>query len=214
MARILFALDLGGGYGHLRRCVPIADSLAARGHECVFAMRGSAYAGEVLGGRAFRMIAAPVWAGPADELRPAENWADVLLRTGYARPGVLPRLLDGWLALYARERPDLVFCDFAPTALLAARVAGLRTTDIGSGFTPPPATVPLLPTRPWANVPADHLARSEAQALAIVNAALAGIGGAPLANVAKLLAADRIFLCCFPEFDHYGVRPGAEALRQ
>lgn len=210
MARVLFALDLGGGYGHLRRCVPIADALAARGHEVVFAARPSAYAGEVLGPRAFRMVPAPVWTGPSDESRPAESWADVLLRTGYARPGVFTRMLRDWLALFAREQPALVFCDFAPTALLAARVAGVPTTDIGSGFSPAPASVPLLPTRPWAGVPAALLARSEAQALAVVNAGLAELGQPTLATLADTLAADRLFLCCFPEFDHYGVRPDAE----
>jgi hypothetical protein len=154
VARVLFALDLGGGYGHLRRIIPLADTLAARGHTVAIALRGSAYASELLGNRPHRLIAAPAHRDPPDESTPAENWADVLLRTGHAEPGV-------------------VLCDFAPAALMAAQVAGLRTIDTGSGYTPAPRQVPMPPTRFWAQVPAARLLASEAQALALVNAARA-----------------------------------------
>jgi UDP:flavonoid glycosyltransferase YjiC (YdhE family) len=210
VARVLFALDLGGGYGHLRRIIPLADMLAARGHTVAIALRGSAYAGEILGNRPHRLIAAPAHRDPPDESTPAENWADVLLRTGHAEPGVLPRLLREWLALFQREQPGLVLCDFAPAALMAAQVAGLPVIDTGSGYTPAPRQVPMPPTRFWAQVPPARLLASEAQALAAVNAARAELGAPPLAALADSLAADRVVLNCFPEFDHYGARPGAD----
>jgi len=210
MARVLFALDLGGGYGHIRRALPLADLLAARGHELAFAMRRSPYAAEVMAGRPHRVLAAPVHEAPSGPTAPAENWADVLLRTGHGAPGVLPRLLREWRALYDREQPALVVCDFAPSALMAAGLAGLRTIDVGSGYTPPPRRVPMPPTRFWADVPRARLLESEAQALAAVNAARAEVGGMPLAALADTLAADRTILNCFPEFDHYGVRPGGD----
>jgi UDP:flavonoid glycosyltransferase YjiC (YdhE family) len=207
MARVLIALDLGGGYGHLRRCMPIADGLAARGHDVAIAMRNSAYAAEVMGGRSHRVLATPAMAMPPGELAPVENWADVLLITGHGRPGVLGELLRGWRAIYARERPDLVVCDFAPSALMAASMDGLATVDIGSGYSPAPQLVPMAPIRFWAEVPPARMAESEARALAAVNAARAELGAGPLSALAQSLAAGQVLLNCFPEFDHYGVRP-------
>lgn len=210
MARVLFALDLGGGYGHLRRVTPLADLLAGRGHAVMIASRGSVYAAEIMAGRTHRLLDAPVIRNPPDPGGPAENWAEVLLRTGHGEPGVLAHLLREWLALFRREQPDLILCDFAPAALLAAQVAGLRSIDTGSGYTPAPQLVPMPPTRFWLGVPQARLLESEARALAVVNAALAEIGAAALPTLARSLAADRVVLNCFPEFDHYGVRPGAD----
>ena len=208
MARVLIALDLGGGYGHLRRCMPIADQLAARGHDVAIAMRNSTYAAEVMGGRSHRVLATPVAPMPAAAPAPVENWADVLLITGLARPGVLAGLLRGWRDMFAREQPDLVLCDFAPAALMAASMEGRATVDIGSGYTPAPQLVPMPPIRFWADVPPARLLESEARALAAINAARAELGAAPLAALAESLAAGATLLNCFPEFDHYGVRPG------
>jgi UDP:flavonoid glycosyltransferase YjiC (YdhE family) len=207
MARVLFALDLGGGYGHLRRVMPLADILAARGHTVAIALRGSAYAAEILGDRPHRLLPAPAHRGPADDGGVAEAWGDVLLRTGHGAPGVLAELIREWLALFAREQPTMVLCDFAPAALMAAHIAGLPTIDTGSGYTPAPRQVPMPATRFWAQVPAERLLASEAQALAAVNAARAELGAAPYAALADTLAASRTLLNCFPEFDHYGLRP-------
>ena len=208
MGRVLFALDLGGGYGHLRRCVPLADRLVARGHDVVFALRGSAYAAEVVGDRPFRLIAAPLLATAADEASPAETWVDVLLRTGHGNADDLAGVLRRWLDIFAQERPDALVTDFAPAALIASRVAAIPALDIGSGYTPPPRRVPMPHFLAGQSPGPRHLA-AEAQALAAVNAALAANGAAPLPALADTLAAASTVLMCFPEFDHYGERPGA-----
>jgi hypothetical protein len=210
MARILFALDLGAGYGHLTRILPVADWLAARGHETVLALRPGGAGAPMLGGRPHRIVDAPVWTGSAEGMPVAECYADLLLRTGYAEPGLLPRLLRAWLALYERQRPALVISEFAPTAMLAAQLSGRRHAVIGCGFTLPPRTSPMPRLRPWVEVPAARIAVSEARALGIINDALAGLGGRTLGALEQSLAADAGFLCSFPEFDHYGERPGAE----
>jgi UDP:flavonoid glycosyltransferase YjiC (YdhE family) len=207
MGRVLFALDLGGGYGHLRRCVPLADLLAARGHDIVFAMRGSAYAAEVVGDRPFRLLPAPLLAGVAEPGMVADTWADVLLRTGHGVADDLAEVLRRWLAIFAEERPDVLVADFAPAALIASRIARVPSLDTGSGYTPPPRQVPM-PMFRIGQAPGPRQLAAEAQALAAVNAALASVGAAPLPTLADTLATDRTVLMCFPEFDHYGERPG------
>jgi bacterioferritin-associated ferredoxin len=210
MARILFALDLGAGYGHLTRILPVADWLAARGHETVLALRPGGAGAPMLAGRPHRIVDAPVWTGSAEGMPVAECYADLLLRTGYAEPGLLPRLLRAWLALYERQRPALIISEFAPTAMLAAQLSGRRHAVIGCGFTLPPRTSPMPRLRPWVEVSAARIAVSEARALGIINDALAGLGGRTLGALEQSLAADAGFLCSFPEFDHYGERPGTD----
>lgn len=209
MAKFLFALDLGGGYGHLTRILPIADWLAERGHKIVLALRPGGAKAPMLAQRRYRVVDAPVWTGSSEGM-PATCYADLLLRTGYAEPGLLARLLRGWLALYRQERPGLVISEFAPTAMLAAQLAGQRHAVVGCGFTLPPRTRPMPRLRRWLDIPASRIALSEARALGIINQALAELGGQPLAALEQSLAADASFLCSFPEFDHYGERAGAD----
>lgn len=210
MARILFALDLGAGYGHLTRVLPVADWLAARGHEAVLALRPGGAGAPLLAGRPHRVVPAPTRIQPIDGMPVADSYADILLRTGHAEPAVLDGLLRGWLALYERERPALVVGEFAPSALLAARIAGRRLAMIGCGFTLPPRTRPMPRLRPWARIAPGRIALSEARALGAINAALSRFGAPGLAALEESLAVDRSFLCSFPEFDHYGDRPDAD----
>lgn len=191
----------------MKRVLPVADRLAAKGHAVTLAMRPGPRQRALIAPRAHRIVPAPVWEGEAGDA-PAECYADLLLRTGYAEPGVLPRMLRGWIELYDQIRPAMVIADFAPTALLAAKAAGVTTGSIGCGFTMPPLVSPMPPLRPWAAVPAERIIESEARALAIVNAALDGLEAPPLARLADSVAVDAPFLCNFPELEHYGGRAG------
>lgn len=49
MSRILFAWELGGGYGHLGPFRPIAEALLAQGHELTLAVRDVERAHAVFG---------------------------------------------------------------------------------------------------------------------------------------------------------------------
>jgi len=58
--------------------------------------------------------------------------------------------------------------------------------------------------RDWAEPPtADHAARSDARALATVNAVLAESNVRPLAALFELFYPERTVLCTWPELDHY-----------
>jgi hypothetical protein len=121
-----------------------------------------------------------------------------------------PRCCSAGSTASGRVRPALLVAEFAPAALLAARLAGIPAVSLGNGFSLPPPTCPLPSARPWNAAPDPSIAAAEAHALASINAALVHLGGRPLARLADLFAADAEFLCTFRELDHYGGRGEAD----
>jgi UDP:flavonoid glycosyltransferase YjiC (YdhE family) len=137
------------------------------------------------------------------------SFAEILVGCGYDRVDHIAGLLGGWLALFRRLEPDLVIADFAPTALLAARVLGLPRASYGNGFAIPPRLSPLPAFRVDTPVSPERLKQADAHALASVNGALARFAMAPLAALAQQFETDEDFLATFPELDSYGDRPRA-----
>lgn len=209
MPRIAFAWELGGELGHAMACATLARALEAHGHETVFAFRELRQLDAAgLAGRA--VYQAPVFAREGQGVGPPICWADILLGCGYADEGDLAGLVAGWLQVLRACRPELVVADYAPTALLAARILGLKRVDYSNGFAIPPRVSPMPAFRSDVRVEPAALAAREALALASVNGVLARHGAAPIAALHEQLAADASFLCTLPELDHYGQRPRTE----
>ena len=72
------------------------------------------------------MVDAPRWAVPPPPGYLAVSYADLLMHGGYAAPDALRGLMTGWRDVLDRTTPDLLIADFAPTAMLAARVSRSR----------------------------------------------------------------------------------------
>jgi UDP:flavonoid glycosyltransferase YjiC (YdhE family) len=207
MARILFAWELGGELGHALACATLANTLALRGHRIALAFRDLAPLAYLPEAKGFDTLQAP-YARSEGRLgeRPV-SYAEILLDNGYREPRVLIELVRGWDALLEKSQPDLVVADYAPTALLAARIRGVRRVTYGNGFFTPPPLSPIPPYRFDEPVDPARVKAAEAAVLATVNAALAAFGSAPLARLADLFEAQENFLCTLPELDHYGERP-------
>ncbi|MFO1029351.1 MAG: hypothetical protein U1E70_29625 [Acetobacteraceae bacterium] len=213
MANILMAWELGGGRGHLERLRVIAGFLQARGHSLSMVCNEPRPAHQV-----FHPLGIPVY--PAPELRrdwgaPAatDSYAQLLLGCGYAKAPAVGAMLRAWRRGFERLQPALVLADFAPTAMLAARLDGVRVAVIGQGYTLPPPTRPLPFTRAWEAPPVERLALLDTAATASINAALvdaAGPGVHRLAGLADLFDVDASFLCTFRELDHYVGRGEAD----
>jgi UDP:flavonoid glycosyltransferase YjiC (YdhE family) len=208
LKRILFALELGGNWGHFARNIPVALALRERGHELLFAVRNGPMAERLLGPHRLAFIPVGVSSVPLRPSMPPANYAEVLLRLGYARVGALHTLLCGWLTLLDHFNPDVVVADYAPTAMLAARLTSRPLVAIGLGYELPPPVYPLPSIRPWETLPAQRLVNSEAKVLAAINTAVANFRGTPLRYVHELLACDSVLLTTVPELDHFGPRPG------
>jgi hypothetical protein len=212
--RVLFAWELGGGYGHIRRMLPIADGLAELGHAVTLAVPDVGAARRQIGRSPHPLVPAPVWRGAAAPGFTASSYAQVLEQAGYADPASLHTLLGDWLDRFAAVWPDVIVADFAPTAMLAARIAGLPIVALGNGYTLPPRRSPLPFMRPWAVSPGADPdpagATAEAAVLAEINTALGLRGVPPLPALEALFEAQATFLCSFAELDHYEDRGEAD----
>ncbi|HEX4331814.1 MAG TPA: nucleotide disphospho-sugar-binding domain-containing protein [Usitatibacter sp.] len=209
MARILFAWELGGELGHAMADNALAAVLRTRGHRIAFAFRELKPLGYLDDCAAHDVFQAPVSLTEGKDAGTPFTFADLLSGCGYDRVGHVAGLLGGWLALLERWRPDMVVCDFAPTALIAARALGIRRASYGNGFSIPPRITPIPPFRFDEAIGAARIEASEARTLANANEALARLGAAPLENLAQTFEVDEEFLTTFPELDSYGSRPAA-----
>jgi len=208
VARILFAWELGGEYGHALACAILARGLHARGHHIALMFREKRPLAVLPETSAYDIFQAPRQPVETAGTRPA-SIADILLNYGYAKESSLGALLDVWLARFKEWKPDLIVSDYAPTALLAARMLGIARVSYGNGFYSPPRLDPLPAFRVDVPVAPQTLRESNDRALATVNAVLVARGAEPLARLADLFEVDEDFLCTFPEIDHYGTRPKA-----
>lgn len=199
--RLLLAAELPRGSATLARLLPLAMAMADRGHDVTLAVPAEAEAAAAEAG--FPVLDAPHWTArpPAGFL--AVNYGDLLLNSGWAAPDALGGLMDGWATLLAQTTPDLMVVDFAPTAMLAARVAGIPMAAVGDGYTLPPLTVPLPVLRPWADAPPEAPDSIDGRVLAVANARLAALKAHELRRLRDLFDGVPSFLCAFPELDHY-----------
>jgi len=205
MARVLCAWELGGGAGHLYRLAAVARALRKRGHAVAFAIRDLARAAPILGDDHAGVFQAPVWLHPST-LPPAASYAELLNRVGYLEAEPLATLIAAWARLFDSIAPDLLVADHAPTALLAARLTGLRRAAVGTGFALPPPVSPLPSIQPWRAIARERLARAETDVLGRVNRAMERLGGPRLGRLAEIFEDCAPFLCTHEELDHYGRR--------
>lgn len=204
MARIAFAWELGGEYGHVMSCAGLARGLETHGHHISFMFRELRQLQVIPEAKNYDIFQAPrsIREGVDVNPRPA-GFPDILLGCGYGSAMELTGLLGGWRSLLARWKPDMVVADFAPTAMLAARTLGIPCVTYGNGFFIPPKISPLPAFRIDDPVDPVHLALADAKALEHVNIALQHFGAPPLSKLADLLDVTEDFLCTFPELDHY-----------
>ena len=206
--RVLLAAEFVRGGATLTRLLPLARTLASRGHDVSLAVPSEVARQTATTG--FPLFDAPHWALPPPPGFVAISYADILMHGGYAAPDALRDLLTGWQAVLQHAEPDLLVADFAPTAMLAARITGTRMAAIGDGFSLPPLTAPLPGLRAWADVSPGAIDSLEGRILAVINARLGVAGIRPMRHLCDLFQDVPAFLCTFPELDHYPNRSGAD----
>ena len=213
MARVLCAWEFGGDLGHVRRWMPIARELRSMGHEPLLVFRDLASLGETAR-EAFEWFQAPLLRMPARQNPSPLNASDILLNLGYDDATGLAGALRAWISLTELAKPDLVVADYAPTALLAARMSRLPRLTIGTGFSVPRLSDPLPSLRDWSPSEEDTLRRLDARLVSVIAKAferLPRVGPAPR-RARELFDAEAHLLCTFPELDPFGPRDEVEYL--
>ncbi|WP_309294310.1 nucleotide disphospho-sugar-binding domain-containing protein [Azonexus sp.] len=201
----MIAWELGGAFGHLARCLRLAEGLRQRGHAVTLALKDVRLpAGQCIG-QGFTVLPAPMTPqGVAGHGSPA-NYADVLLGSGFADAHDVAARLNAWRGMLSLAQPDVLVADYAPTAMLAAHLAGIPHLAIGNGFAIPPAVSPWPSIRPWEEIPEETLREAEARLNRVTDAAQIAQGHAATVRMRELFGADDI-LDTVAELDHYGER--------
>lgn len=210
MARILFTWELGSGYGHVFRMLPLAIELKKRGHNVVFILRNLEQIEQHIGSHDFTIFQAPLWQVPAVGMPPIASYADILLRYGYYDQKCLLGLVKSWRNYFQLIKPDLLVFDFSPTALLASHGSDIPRINYGNGFEIPPLQSTLPSIRWWDKIPEKIIVDHEQIALQTINDVLKENKQAPLSILAQLFKVNDTFLATFKELDHYPSRLNAE----
>ena len=209
MSRFVFIWEMGGGYGHLQRFLPVALQLKNAGHEVVLVLRDLLCAESVLGPHGLTYLQAPVPEHSANAFPVPRSYVEIMLNRGFGSAQALLTLTKAWRAQYALLNPDVFIFYNETLALFAARGLSIPKAFVSTGFCTPPHTVPMPGLQPWLDVAPHTLANSEQKLLEVMNRVLALLQLDPLANAAQLFDVDTTLLCTFAELDHYGTREGA-----
>jgi UDP:flavonoid glycosyltransferase YjiC (YdhE family) len=208
LSRLLAAWELGLGNGHITYLASAARGLSAFGHESWLAAR-DVITPRVLADRPFtRVIQAPIWLrqGAAGVTR---SFGQVIADAGFGDDEGLIELVAAWLALFDLVKPDALYGEHAPAALLAAHVARLPAARLGTPFTCPVAMRPMPDITPWL---AGDATGADAVPDRVIRAVCRHYGAPLLAGVGELLATATPFLTSWPELSQPGTQRHDSAL--
>ncbi len=197
--------------GHVQTLRPIADALAAHGHQLYAALKDVSQARGFGPQSAVRHLQAPVRLNPVRDCFPLPStFTHILHNAGFSSVDELRPHVDAWRALFDLIEPDLMICEHSPTALLASQSRRLKRVVIGTGFSCPPDRHPLPDWRPYLRNDPARLLRDEARVLSVMNELLEMWNQPPLERVTELYCrADQRVLVTFAELDHF-VPPRAD----
>lgn len=196
------------GLGHLAPMLPMVRRFRGMGHRVALVVRDLSQVARVFEGLDVEYYQAPVkTTRPENRIETPRSLAHILHNSGYADWDELRAMAAGWRNLYRAIRPDLILCDHAPTAILAAAGTEAVVATIGTGFCCPPDVYPLPDFRTWLPDASAQLQADESIILDNVNRLLRSWNATCLDHLGQLYGrVDECFLATFRELDHYPTR--------
>jgi UDP:flavonoid glycosyltransferase YjiC (YdhE family) len=204
VSRILMVWELGANLGHIDRMLLVARVLRERGHVVRMLLKDVSRAHRRVVAEGYAMGQSPVWLPRLANPPRLGNYGAVLMGAGWLDAQGLAGLLAAWRDALDLAQPDLLVCDHAPTAMLAARGASYPVWAVGNSFEVPPGgdCFPSLQVAP----DAAEVARCpgyDAQVLASANQGLALAGLPPLQRLTDLFQPVHQAIAALPELAHY-----------
>ncbi len=197
--RVLLAWELGGGNGHTRRLLSLADALIEGGWELVFAVRDIYALSREMTVVASYVVQAPIhhkgWAPPKFG---AANFGDILAISGCGSIEPLFAMVSAWEGLIENIRPDVIIADYAPYISIAAKELA-PVIQIGSSFALPPGHLNNFPVLQKSKGSGFH----EEQLLENVVAVQKKRGKPIPKSLPQATSGDRQIVCVTPIFDIY-----------
>jgi hypothetical protein len=219
MARVLCVWEQGTNLGHLSHLRAPMQVAQALGHELTLAARELHRIPEVLTGLRFGLVQAPFKQNvPRVNAEAIQCYAELLATQCFSSSRELLMYVTAWQSIFAACRPDIVFFEHSPTALVAAWAYGFRKVVVGSGFTVPrtDGRDNLLQPFPTASAAPEALAQyvlHEQQLLALINQVFAEQGAPAMKSLAALYTQAPVHaLMTVPAADCFGPRPNGHYL--
>jgi len=201
VARILVGYERGDNLGHYRRLAPVAEALAAEGHQVTFFLRNPYDCRAELTRNPLPFIQSPDLVAP----NPAErgpkkmgSYSDIMVYCGFGKLETLFPATLAWRTIFDKLRPDLIVCDHSPVICFAA-YGRIPVIQVGDGFTIPPAAdddFPGFPSKKQATVPA-------AEILAVMNEVQSRLGGPRIPSITAPLRTAGRLVCTLKGLDPY-----------
>lgn len=210
MTRVVFAWELGTFLGHVERDLAVAQRLRELGAEVRFVVASLDTAEKLLAPAGFTFIPSPMLRRPSRRPRTPVNSSELLLDAGYDDADTVRAAVRGWLELWKLLAPDVIVNDFAPTALLSARIAGIPTLPMGPGFTVPPARDPMPAFRDDKPPEEAALRAADEKLLATINQVAESFGRPRFESVGALFRNPDAQITSFAELDPFGPRADAQ----
>lgn len=219
MARVLCVWEQGTNLGHLSNLHTPLRVAHEMGHELTLAARELHRIPEVMPG-----LDLGVWQAPFKQnvsrvnVNAVQCYAELLRSQCFASFQELSWYVRAWRSIFNACRPDIVFFEHSPTALVAAWAYGFRKVVIGSGFTVPrtdgsSSPLQIFPTASTAPEAMAQYAQHEQQLLALINDVLAEHGAPAMGRLAALYTqASAHALMTVPSADCFGPRPNGRYL--
>lgn len=201
--KVALVWELGQDLGHLSAFQPLAEELLARGHEVSLIARDVTRVASMFGGVPVRILQAPVSGFVQKNRSWTASHAEILLASHYGEPGVLACLVEAWRHLFALLEPNVIVCDHAPAAMLAAASLRIPVAIYSIGFCAPVPDRPPVDLCPWMNSGEERIQASEHRFLTALNEVAGTQGVAPLKHVSDLYRVALTFIQGFAEFDPY-----------
>ena len=207
--RVLVVWELGTHLGHLLRLLPVVTELIGKGHEVLLAVPDPAFAHKFLHDSQVKCVRCPTTRSrPGGEQQEGDVvcYADILSRYAFGDEAGLAEALKLWASLIGEFKPDVLLIEFAPLAMLAARLHQLPAVHLAIGWEAPPqsGTLPII----RASAMADETSVFEREAALVrrINKHCASAGVAELQWLSDLYKSATQLIATLPETDHFGPR--------
>lgn len=198
---ILFAWELGEGFGHLSKSIPLIKELSKRGYSITYVAR-ELHALPALQDLDIHYLQAPTNA-PARLIRRTYNFSEILINAGLGLHKEYALRISAWRHLIGLIKPSYIIGDYAPTALLSAHLCKIPAATFGSGFFVPPKASPYPNMMFWENREADQLVSSDHEATEKINEALSLLRAEPITSIHDIYDSVPRYIASFRELDHY-----------
>src|SRR3954471_16923517 len=208
--RVVFAWELGSFLGHLQRDLPVAARLREMGAGVCFVVSNLVTAEQVLTPAGFSFLPAPALHRSPRKPRSQINFSQLLVDNGYDDSANVRAAVRAWLELWKLLAPDVIVTDFAPTAILSARFAGIRTVPIGPGFCVPLADNPMPAFRRVPKTDDEALRAADRQLLDVLNDAAKAFDRPAFCVVGELFENPSAQITSFAELDAFAPRKSAQ----